>query len=818
MAPNPKVKEAFRAMEGLGITEEKVKPVLKKLIQVYEKNWELIEAENYRVLADAIFDFEESKPEEDVEREAACDEETERPLKRLRRKCQEVQTSSQVNNSKPEVPGALLTKPKEEPNEIPSWHHETQSQSRSATASPQARKSRAISHPIASQPLSRNKEEPVSTMPSILDERSDLSHNEGTHVSHPSCVHRGNSDSISLPMRLRSRGKQTLTSPNVSGQKTKRAVISSRAIQIEEQKNHMLLRKEIFPVSHSLIKPKGEPFTNDLEEPIPICLIDLASESSLNISSAGREQDTATPSTLQAIEGQKSDGILSLLSETKTNDIPTKDSEKASKSYNIASSQCGSVKINLSYDMACQKPEFRAPSLEAVLQMVSDKYKKMNKVLDSGFSLTNVMEDVCNSFLRIGNGPGNPEKPIEIHDLPNELVSDTTSPKTLSIFSPFNGTGDYTHSAEGDIEKISQQAERAAIGPTNCQSLIGRQNQRSCQTNGTINYLDISKGQEVIAISLVNDVNKERPPFFHYIPENAVFQHAYVSVSLARIGDKNCCSSCSFDCLSLSLPCACAHEIGGDFAYTKDGLVKESFLKECISMNRAPEKHHQYFCKECPLERAKCEDIVEPCKGHLFRKFIKECWWKCGCGKQCGNRVVQRGISHKLQVFMTPAGKGWGLRTLEDLPKGAFVCEYVGEVLTNAELFDRVEQRRRKGEKHSYPVLLDADWSSEGVLKDEEALCLDATKYGNVARFINHRCHDANMVEIPVEIETPDHHYYHLAFFTSRKVKAMEELTWDYGIDFDDIDHPVKAFSCHCSSKYCRNIKRTKRTRSSTRR
>ncbi|KAG9150547.1 hypothetical protein Leryth_010913, partial [Lithospermum erythrorhizon] len=64
MAPNPKVKEAFRAMEGLGITEEKVKPVLKKLIQVYEKNWELIEAENYRVLADAIFDFEESKLDE----------------------------------------------------------------------------------------------------------------------------------------------------------------------------------------------------------------------------------------------------------------------------------------------------------------------------------------------------------------------------------------------------------------------------------------------------------------------------------------------------------------------------------------------------------------------------------------------------------------------------------------------------------------------------------------------------------------------------------------------------------------------------------
>ena len=79
------------------------------------------------------------------------------------------------------------------------------------------------------------------------------------------------------------------------------------------------------------------------------------------------------------------------------------------------------------------------------------------------------------------------------------------------------------------------------------------------------------------------------------------------------------------------------------------------------------------------------------------------------------------------------------------------------------------------------------------------------------------RCFDANVVEIPVEVEGPDHHYYHVrshkslkfqllflitfcwhdrlcstyyllmllicrnvqfAFFTCRKVAAQEELTW----------------------------------------
>ncbi|KAF5741825.1 histone-lysine N-methyltransferase SUVR2 isoform X3 [Tripterygium wilfordii] len=61
MAPNPRVTKAFRAMKAIGIAEEKVKPVLKKLLKLYEKNWELIEEENYRVLADAIFDEDDTK-------------------------------------------------------------------------------------------------------------------------------------------------------------------------------------------------------------------------------------------------------------------------------------------------------------------------------------------------------------------------------------------------------------------------------------------------------------------------------------------------------------------------------------------------------------------------------------------------------------------------------------------------------------------------------------------------------------------------------------------------------------------------------------
>lgn len=106
-------------------------------------------------------------------------------------------------------------------------------------------------------------------------------------------------------------------------------------------------------------------------------------------------------------------------------------------------------------------------------------------------------------------------------------------------------------------------------------------------------FVDISKGREKFPIALVNEVNDERPPSFCYIRQNAIYQNAYTNLCLARIGDNSCCFTCSGDCLSFSLPCACSYESGGEFAYTADGLVKEEFLNECISMNRDPEKHCQ---------------------------------------------------------------------------------------------------------------------------------------------------------------------------------------------------------------------------------
>lgn len=54
---------------------------------------------------------------------------------------------------------------------------------------------------------------------------------------------------------------------------------------------------------------------------------------------------------------------------------------------------------------------------------------------------------------------------------------------------------------------------------------------------------------------------------------------------------------------------------------------------------------------------------------------------RCKCSKTCLNRVAQHNLQMKLQVFKT-VSRGWGLRCLNDVPKGSFICVYAGDLLT----------------------------------------------------------------------------------------------------------------------------------------
>ncbi|KAJ8616227.1 hypothetical protein MRB53_035599 [Persea americana] len=842
-----RVAQAFQAMKDIGISSKAVKPVLKNLLQLYDNNWELIEEENYRALADAIFEYEDSKEQEarntthektdreDMDKEAFGNGDLSPPRTRQRSRQEADHSSPSVSN-----PGIVIGEPYSKRRKM------------DEAISPQITCSQEESGPISSQTVGKGKRPVV--------------------VSPLTCTSEKRTETVSLQASSGDKRSQPLLPQIPLREKTLVQERIPNTTCLKEPKVEPgigLLPKGSQSTDHHsgvLVKPKCEPFTGD---EVPISVIhpqrphtrmnedQISNEGPFANSSSGQaDVPDAFASQHAAVRAGEEDSVQHTACRNGANLELVSISEAPTANFEIASSASGEVKLSLTCNS--DRLGFHTPSLDEVLKLVEDKCLRSYKILEPTFSVAKLMQEICQCFLELGTDSSDDkrDKPVNITptidflkkpDLHNVLgakchpfqgnfnqwgssngsSNSHSSPELMDPQVPrllgFNGLqgcctqpnqGD---SRDGETEKdMKKNAECSESPNLNSQSLVPVQQHQF--SFGDVRPLhdvnDIAKGEEKVRISLVNEVSSVLyPPSFYYIPQNIVYQNAYVNFSLARIGDEDCCSDCFGDCLSSSIPCACARETGGEYAYTLDGRIKKQFLDECISMNRDPQKHRHFYCKDCPLERSKNEDQPDQCKGHLVRKFIKECWSKCGCSKQCGNRVVQRGITCNLQVFFTSEGKGWGLRTLEELPKGAFVCEYVGEVITNTELYNR-NMQGTGNEKHHYPVLLDADWGSEGVLKDEEALCLDATFYGNVARFINHRCFDANLVEIPVEVETPDHHYYHLAFFTTRKVEALDELTWDYGIDFDDDSHPVKAFRCHCGSKYCRDMKRSTRAKS----
>ncbi|KVH91009.1 Pre-SET domain-containing protein [Cynara cardunculus var. scolymus] len=461
------------------------------------------------------------------------------------------------------------------------------------------------------------------------------------------------------------------------------------------------------------------------------------------------------------VEGNKSSALAYNNLDNKGNE--NENVSPCSSEIEIASFFNGEVK--LSFSICKPPPIFCIPSLEAVMKQVEDRYRELFQGLGTEFSLFGLLQDICASFMEQWNASeGNkqnrsptfdnlkePEKQVDQSGLSNRLVAHTNPidgpiqiPRAV-VSSAFNhlhcvkvlhSDGNYF---SGRLREL-QMLDIDEFSGSSSLTIFPKENSSVYLCSNHHSVADITRGLEKQEISLINEFNDEMLPAFTYIPKNVNYKTANVNFMLSRVSDGNCFSNCFGDCLYPEVPCDCAAETGGEVAYTTEGLVKKKFLKRYTSISLNPKKMNYFYCDNCPLERMTKRAQSGSCRGHLVRKFIKECWYKCGCVLNCGNRVVQIGIKAKLQ---------------------------------------RNEQN--KDEKHTYPVVLDANWSSEGFLKNEEALCLDATSFGNVARFINHmlfllplchilllevcligRCVDANMVEIPVEVESPDHHYYHV--------------------------------------------------------
>lgn len=215
--------------------------------------------------------------------------------------------------------------------------------------------------------------------------------------------------------------------------------------------------------------------------------------------------------------------------------------------------------------------------------------------------------------------------------------------------------------------------------------------------------------------------------------------------------------------------------------------------------------------------------------------MLFECNQLCNCNAiTCNNRVVQHGLTQRFQLFKTET-KGWGIRTLRNIAKGSYVCEYIGEIIADTEA-DRREDDSFTFDLdnqvciiinmiHSFIDFYSQYLSIDKLLQDSESFCIDAKQYGNFARFINHSC-EPNLIPIRVFIEHHDLRFPRIAFFAKRDITADEELrykiltlirtksvkllsvfSFDYGERFWIVKY--KSFTCDCGSLNCKYSEET---------
>lgn len=253
---------------------------------------------------------------------------------------------------------------------------------------------------------------------------------------------------------------------------------------------------------------------------------------------------------------------------------------------------------------------------------------------------------------------------------------------------------------------------------------------------------DVAQGYENVPIPCVNAVDDEGcPSDYKYVSENCETSAMNIDRNITHL--QHC--SCSDDCSSSN--CLCG-QLSIRCWYDKDQRLLQEFNK------------------------------IEP-------PLIFECNMACSCYRTCKNRVVQAGIKVRLQLYRTEK-MGWGVRALQDIPQGSFICEYVGELISDAEADVR--------EDDSYLFDLDN--------KDGEVYCIDARYYGNISRFINHLC-DPNIIPVRVFMLHQDLRFPRIAFFSSRDILTGQELGFDYGDRFWDIKS--KYFTCQCGSEKCKH-------------
>jgi len=130
---------------------------------------------------------------------------------------------------------------------------------------------------------------------------------------------------------------------------------------------------------------------------------------------------------------------------------------------------------------------------------------------------------------------------------------------------------------------------------------------------------------------------------------------------------------------------------------------------------------------------------------------------------------------------------GWGVFTDINIRQGEMIIEYRGELIGNA----MAEKREKKYEA--------AKIGSDYMFRTDEYTVCDASKHGNVARFIN-ACCAPNCYPKIIILDGMKR----VVVYAKRDIRAGEELCYDYKFDIEY--DPAKRIPCICGAPECRGF------------
>lgn len=153
----------------------------------------------------------------------------------------------------------------------------------------------------------------------------------------------------------------------------------------------------------------------------------------------------------------------------------------------------------------------------------------------------------------------------------------------------------------------------------------------------------------------------------------------------------------------------------------------------------------------------------------------------CPVKEKCKNQRFRKRQYPVCIPFRTD-NVGWGLRTTQDIKKGDFVIEYVGELIDEAECNRRMEEKMDRGDTTFYFLTIDKE------------RIIDAGPAANHARFMNHSCQpNCETQKWVVNGQTK------VGLFAICDIPAGSELTFNYNLDC----RGNEKMQCRCRSENC---------------